>query len=118
MSLNPRCLIAQVNKFCMVVPNIFSIITAVSLFTYQNVYQLTCTKQQLPDISGVHRSLHNPWSSIWNLLHFTFDTLHLEIAPKFQKNLWTPKLNIVQLVRGISMSCDGTRRKCMCLIKQ
>jgi hypothetical protein len=47
------------------------------------------------------------------MLHFTSDTFHLVAAPTLYKYLWTPVLNIVQLVRGVSMTCDETRREYM-----
>lgn len=47
------------NKFCMVMPNIFSIII-IGLFSYiQNVDQFTRTKQKVPDSIEVQGSHQN-----------------------------------------------------------
>jgi len=66
---SPRCVDMQATKFCTMVPNIFSIITAVLFLAYGNVYQFTCTRQKAPDNREVHTSLQNGWSSVWNLFH-------------------------------------------------
>jgi hypothetical protein len=65
----------QATKFCLVVPHIFGIITAVfSLHTGMS-YQITCAEQKEPDTrnkSEVQRSPQNCGSSLWNLFHVTF----------------------------------------------
>jgi hypothetical protein len=43
-------------KFCMVVPNNFSIITVV-FFSHKNACQFTCTEHKAPGNTKVHRSL-------------------------------------------------------------
>jgi len=63
-------LVAQVIKFRIVTPHMFSKITAAFfLLTYSKVYQQTCTEQKAPKNSEAHRSLHNCKSLVGNLLH-------------------------------------------------
>jgi len=60
------------NKFCMVMPNIFSIIIG-GLFSYiQNVEQFTRTKQKVPDSIEVQGSRQNGSSERISLMSPTW----------------------------------------------
>ena len=47
----------QKTKYCMVAPNIFSLIIASFSLICIHVYQFTCTKQKAPDKSGSYMTL-------------------------------------------------------------
>jgi hypothetical protein len=70
------------------VPNIVSIVTAVSFLTCKNVYEFTHThthtKQEEPDNSEVHRTIQNCRYSVSNLLNVSF------LAPRFLDNMGNP----------------------------
>lgn len=67
--MNPECQDTHITEFFILVPNIFSVITAVLFLTYRNVCQLACSKQKVPANNDIHRSLQDCWSWVWNLLH-------------------------------------------------
>jgi hypothetical protein len=60
---NPGCLVMQEPKFCMVAPNIFSIIIAAPLPSsiHKKMWFTSHAPSTVPDNSVVHRSIQSCW---------------------------------------------------------
>jgi hypothetical protein len=75
-------------KFYTVVPDIVTIIRAVSL-PYNNWSQFKCTEHKAPGSNEAHWSLRNCWPSVCNLLHVSLLALRiLWSLPDFLKVCW------------------------------
>jgi hypothetical protein len=64
-------------KFCMVVANVYSVITEPLCLKYKNEYKYTQTGQKVLDNSGIQRPIRDWESKEWNLFHVTLLALSI-----------------------------------------